>query len=153
MSNTPSRFAPKPVILLSMQQHPSRRGNIGIGLLVLLIVVAIALYVMFGMQGKGTVGAAAQSRATAQTAVFNINTQQLAILISDYRQQHDNKLPKSPADLEAPPSTFTDPWGGQITFEFKEDPIKGTIVTFRSAGKDGKMNTPDDVVASSPLPY
>lgn len=133
--------------------YHNRRGNIGIGLLVLLIVIAIALYVMFGIQGKGTVGAAAQSRATAQAAVFNINTQQLTILISDYRQQHDNKLPKSPADLEAPPATFTDPWGGKITFEFKEDALKGTIVTFRSPGKDGKMGTSDDVVATSPLPY
>lgn len=136
-----------------MERHQSRRGNIGIGLLVLLIVIAIALYVMFGIQGKGTVGTAVQSRATAQAAVFNINTQQLSILISDYRQQHDNKLPKSPADLEAPSGTFADPWGGQITFEFKDDPVKGTIVTFRSPGKDGKPNTPDDVVSTGPLPY
>ncbi len=125
----------------------------GIGLLVLLIVIAIALYVMFGIQGKGTVGAAAQSRATAQAAVFNINTQQLTILISDYRQQHDNKLPKTAAELEAPPGTFKDPWGGEISFEFKEDAVKGTLVTFRSAGKDGQKGTADDVVSTAPLPY
>lgn len=136
-----------------MNLDTHRRGNIGIGLLVLLIVMAIALYLMFGIQGKGTVGAAAQSRATAQAAVFNINTQQLSILISDYRQQHDNKLPKTAEDLEAPPGTFKDPWGGVITFEFKEDPVKGTLVTFRSAGKDGQKGTADDVVSTAPLPY
>jgi hypothetical protein len=56
------------------------------------------------------------------------------------------------AELEAPPGSFNDHWGKEMTFSFSEGPT-GTTVIYRSAGPDGQMNTADDVTANGTLPF
>ncbi|MFZ4574256.1 MAG: hypothetical protein ACOYN0_07645 [Phycisphaerales bacterium] len=129
-----------------------RRGNAAFGLLALLIVVAIVLYLMFGAGGSGSVGAAKQSKAKVAETVYAINASQLSILIAQYRQEHDGKLPKAPADIDSP-GAFNDRWGKEMTFAFQEVPPGKVKATYRSAGPDGEMNTPDDITTTADLPF
>jgi hypothetical protein len=131
---------------------PVRRGNAAFGLLALLIVVGLVLYLMFGAGGTGSVGAAKNSRDKARETVFAINASQLSILIAQYRQEHDGKLPKPPADLDSP-GAFNDRWGKEMTFTFGEGVAGKVTVTYRSAGPDGEMNNADDVTTTGDLPF
>lgn len=140
----------------------SRRGG-AIGIIVLLIAVVIILYLMFGMStgggpggsstgGAGYVGQALNSRQTAKQTAFSINTQQLTILIANYRQQN-NKLPTTVDDLESP-GAFRDQWGNTMSFTCAEDRgSEGVTVTFRSAGPDGEMGNEDDITSTGRLPF
>lgn len=140
----------------------NRRGNAAFGLLALLIVVAIVLYMMFGVSGGGSGGSAGggsgyvgevkKARDTGVELGFAINAQQLSILIAQYRQEHDGKLPTTPADLDSP-GAFNDRWGKEMTFSFAGAQGGSTSVTYRSAGPDGEMNTADDVTSTGVLPF
>jgi hypothetical protein len=139
-----------------------RRGNAAFGLLALLIVVAIVLYMMFGAStggsggassaGNGYVGEVKKARDQGVEIGFAINAQQLSILIAQYRQEHNGKLPQSPADLDSP-GAFNDRWGKEMTFSFSGAQAESTAVTYRSAGPDGEMNTRDDVTSTGVLPF
>jgi preprotein translocase subunit SecG len=138
-----------------------RRGH-GALILVILIAMAIVLYLMFGSSGSGGSGAGgtgnssymgqvSQSRKSGKAVAADISTQQLSILIAQYRQENNNKLPKSPADFDNP-GAFKDPWGGELSFAFFETMGK-TMVTYKSKGPDGEAGTEDDVSKTDALPF
>jgi hypothetical protein len=131
----------------------SRRGNVGL-ILVVLIAMAIILYLMFGTAGGGKsyMGTVASSRQKAKQTVQDINTQQMSTLIAMYRQKN-GKLPKSVEDMEDDAQFFKDPWGGKLTFTFEESKHGGpTTVIYHSNGPDGEPNTEDDVIKRDTLP-
>jgi hypothetical protein len=139
-----------------------RRGN-GALILVVLIALAIVLYLMFGMNtggsggstGKGSgstyMGQVGETRRQGKAAAAEISTQQLSILIAQYRNEN-NRLPKSPADMGDDRGAFRDPWGNEMTFAFEEQRGK-TMVTYRSKGPDGEAGTEDDVSRPDALPF
>ena len=137
-----------------------RHGH-GALILVVLIAMAIILYLMFGSTGSGGsggsggnssyMGQVSQSRKSGKAVAADINTQQLSILIAQYRQENNNKLPASPADFDNPGS-FRDPWGGELSFSFSDSRGK-TTVTYKSKGPDGEAGTEDDVTKTDTLPF
>lgn len=140
-----------------------RRGGAGAGLIGLMVVLLIGLLIYTastgGGGGTGGSGAGGGGNYTQQLGATrkqslevrqDITTGQLVILLAAYRQEN-GRLPKSPADLESP-GAFNDPWGQEMTFSFKEGPA-GTIVTFKSPGRDGQFGTEDDVTRDDVLPY
>jgi hypothetical protein len=140
--------------MATYQYRGARRGS-GAFLLVILLALAIILYLMFG-NGGGSGGSymkqVSNARVNAKQTVQQINTQQLSILIGQYRQEH-GKLPVTAADMEAE-SSFKDPWGGPITFTFET--AKGgagsTRVHYHSNGPDGEPKTEDDQDRTDTLP-
>lgn len=145
---------------------PARGGNVAFGLIALLIVVAIIFFLFFGVGGSsstntggsastgtgGYIGAVGETRKTAKAASFNINTQQIGLLIAQYRDTNKN-LPRTFDDIDAPPSMKVDPWGNPITFTFDEKPGANTIrVIYRSNGPDGKPGTSDDQTVTGEIP-
>jgi hypothetical protein len=130
----------------------ARRGGAAFGLIALLIVVVIGLMIYAAQTGSGgNYGSQmAQTRKQGVEVRNEIVTQQLSILISQYRQEN-NKLPKTPADLDNV-AAFRDPWGKEMTFSFAESNA-GTRVTYHSAGPDGEFNTEDDVKRTDTLQF
>ena len=127
----------------------SRRGNVGL-ILVVLISLAIILYLMFG---TGYAKSVSTSRKQAREVVQTIETQQMSLLIAGYRRDNDGKLPKTADDIEGNGGIFKDPWGGPITFTFEEGKRGGpTKVTYHSNGPDGEAKTADDVSKTDTLP-
>jgi hypothetical protein len=142
----------------------TRRGN-GALILVVLIAMAIMLYLYFGSTGgsggSGTskpgsggttyMGQVQQTRKKGREEATAINTQQLSILIAQYRQENNGKLPKTPADMEGG-AAFNDQWGHEMTFSFETSRDK-TTVKYHSNGPDGEVGTEDDVVRVDVLPF
>lgn len=143
----------------------NRRGH-GALILVVLISIAIVLYLMFGMStgggsggstskggggGSTYMGQVAGTRKQGKETAADISTQQLSILIAQYRSEN-NKLPKTPADLGDSQGAFRDPWGNEMAFSF-EDQRGKTVVKFVSRGPDGEANTEDDVTRTDSLPF
>jgi hypothetical protein len=128
-----------------------RRGH-GALILIVLIAIAIILLLYFGGGNSSYMNQVSSTRKAARNTAQDISTQQLSILIAQYRQEH-NKLPASPADLDND-AAFRDPWGGQITFTFKTPRPGGpTTVTYHSDGPDGQPATEDDVNRTDTLPF
>ncbi len=116
-----------------------------------LLGLALMLYLYFGnMGGTSYMQQVQKSKASAETEVRQISTDQLCILIAMYRDQN-NKLPTTPADIDSP-GAFNDPWGKEMTFTFEKKNAK-TIAKFLSAGRDGEFKTDDDKVYEGTLPY
>ena len=149
-----------------MDRKWSRRGH-GALILVVLIAMAIILYLMFGMStgsssggstskpgsgGSTYVGQVAKTRKQGKATAQDISTQQLTLLITQYRDANNNKLPKGPADLGDDAVHFKDPWGNPMSFSF-EDQRGKTVVTYRSKGPDGEAGTEDDVSKTDTLPF
>jgi hypothetical protein len=144
----------------------TRRGN-GALILVVLITIAIVLYLMFGMNSGGSsggstskpgggsyMGQVAQTRKQGRETANEISTQQLSILIAQYRQEHNGKLPKSPTDFDDGGASFNDQWGHQMSFSFEENKATGkTVVKYHSNGPDGEPGTEDDVTRTDVLPF
>lgn len=143
----------------------SRRGH-GALILVVLISIAIVLYLMFGMSTGGSsggstskgggggstyMGQVAGTRKQGKETAAEISTQQLSILIAQYRNEN-NRLPKSPADMGDEQGAFRDPWGNEMAFSFEDERGK-TKVTYRSKGPDGEAGTEDDVSRTDLLPF
>jgi hypothetical protein len=139
--------------MASYHYSGARRGS-GALILVVLIALAIILYLMFGNGGSGGsyMKQMSNARVNAKRTVQEINTQQLSILIGQYRQEH-GKLPQTAADMEAE-AYFKDPWGGPITFTFESSkgPGGGTRVHYHSNGPDGEAKTEDDQDKVDTLP-
>lgn len=138
-----------------MRQHRfavrARRGN-GILILIILIALAIGLYLMFGnMGGTSYMNEVKKAKVGGETLAREISTDQMNLLIAMYRESN-KKLPKSPADLDAPGGSFNDPWGKEMTFTFEEKGGK-TTVTYLSAGQDGQFKTEDDKKYVGVVPY
>jgi hypothetical protein len=131
-------------------QAASRRGN-GALILMVLIVLAIGAFLMFGnMGGTSYMGQVKQARDNGRNMAREIKTDQMTLLIAMYRQTN-RKLPKVPADLESP-GAFNDSWGKELSFTFEERAGK-TIVRYASAGPDGVGGNADDKVYEDTLPY
>lgn len=130
-----------------------RRGN-GALIILVLLAMAIILFLAFGSGGGGKsyMQTMSTSRKQAKQTVQDINTQQLSILIAQYRQEN-GKLPKSPADLENNAADFHDQWNGPLTFTFQEQKVGPTKVIYHSNGPDGEANTEDDVTKTDTLPF
>jgi hypothetical protein len=140
--------------MATYQYAGARRGS-GAFLLVILLALAIVLYLMFGTGGTGTsyMKQVSNTRANAKKTVQQINTQQLSILIGQYRQEHGS-LPKTAADMEAE-AYFKDPWGGPITFTFETGSGGAGAVTkvhYHSNGPDLEPKTEDDQDRTDTLP-
>ncbi len=131
----------------------ARPGSVGfglVGLLVVLVIILVIYSVQTGGGGKSYPQQIAETKRQSVEVAQQISTQQLTILLAQYRQEN-NKLPKSPADLDNP-GVFRDQWGNEMTFTF-EDRGGVTKVTFRSNGPDGEGGTADDVVRTDTLPF
>ena len=139
---------------MATYQYPGARRGSGAIILVVLIALAIILYLMFGTGGSGGsyMKQVSNARVNAKKTVQEINTQQLSILIGQYRQEH-GKLPQTAADMEAE-SYFKDPWGGPITFTFEtgKGGAAATRVHYHSNGPDGEPKTEDDQDKTDTLP-
>ncbi len=146
----------------------ARRGN-GALILVVLISMAIILYLMFGMSTGGSssggstskpgsggstyMGQVSKTRKQGKETAADINTQQLCVLIAQYRNEN-GKLPKTPADLGDSQTYFKDAWGNEMTFSCEEQKATGKVmVKFKSRGPDGEANTEDDVTRADSLPF
>ncbi|HRQ71808.1 MAG TPA: hypothetical protein PLU35_02140 [Phycisphaerales bacterium] len=131
-----------------------RRGNVGFGLIVLLIVLAIGMIVYFGVGGgsTGLAQQAAKSRDMARDVRTAVNTKQLAMLISQFREENGH-LPSSPAEVGGTRGAFNDQWGTEMRLDFVERPGFNTRVVFVSAGPDGEFGTGDDVRYEEELPF
>jgi hypothetical protein len=124
---------------------------VGFGLIGLLLVMAIVLYLMFGMNG-GTMQQAAKTRDNSRQLVIDINTRDLLTLIANHRVTYD-ELPADMAALEAAPGSFRDPWGTELTFSYEDARAVPVVVIIESAGPDGEFDTEDDVVKREKLPF
>lgn len=135
------------------KSSPHRRGH-GALILSVLIAIAIILILMFGNFGGGSyMKQVSNTRKKGKDTAAEISTQQLTILIAQYRQTN-GKLPANWEELEAPAESYRDPWGQPLTFTCETDKRTGsTKVTFRSIGPDGEANTADDVVRTENLPF
>ncbi len=131
-----------------------RRGNVGFGLIVLLIVLAIGMIIYFGVGGgnTGLAQQAAKSRDTARDVRTAVNTKQLAILIAQYREEN-GRLPASAAEVSGTRGVFNDQWGTEMRLDFVERPGFNTRVVFVSAGADGEFGTGDDARYEEELPF
>ncbi|MCW5776345.1 MAG: hypothetical protein KIS87_07910 [Phycisphaeraceae bacterium] len=138
-----------------MARHTTeRRGNVGFGLIVLLIVLAIGMIIYFGVAGgnTGLVEQAAKSREMARDVRTAVNTKQLAMLIAQHREEN-GRLPSSPAEVGGTRGAFNDQWGTEMRLDFVERPGFNTRVVFVSAGPDGEFGTGDDVRYEEELPF
>jgi hypothetical protein len=127
-----------------------RRGHGGL-ILMVLIVLGIGLYLMFGnMGGTSYAQQIKKTRDNGRETARVIKTDQMSLLIAMYRQAN-NKLPATPADLESP-GAFNDQWGKEMKFTFTERNGK-TIIIYKSAGPDGQEGTADDVEYEDAVPY
>ncbi|MFN0132912.1 MAG: hypothetical protein ACKVW3_10370 [Phycisphaerales bacterium] len=145
---------------------PTRHGHAGM-LIGLLVVVVIILVLMFGdfsssggtskpgSPGGGSyIGQVGQTRKSGREMAFSLNTQQLTTMIAQYKQEHNEQLPKSWADIEGlPKQSYTDQWGNEITFTIEKDARGPGKVTYRSRGPDAEANTSDDIVKVDTLPF
>jgi hypothetical protein len=131
-----------------------RRGHGALILVVLIaLVIILILYFGSGPGGGSYMQQVAQTRKQGKQMARDLQTQQLVILMSQYRQDN-GKLPGSWDDLEAPRESTLDPWGKPMSFSFETDNKTGkTTVTFRSDGPDGEPNTGDEVSKTDTLPF
>ena len=130
----------------------SNRGNAAFGLIALLLVMAIALYLMFGsMGGSSYAGSVNKARKQGQQVSIDMQAQQRLTSVTQY-QLANGELPQTMEDLEAPPKAFLDPWGQQVRFTCEEDVrARKGVLTITSAGPDGEFGTEDDVVVEREL--
>ena len=129
---------------------PRRRGS---GALILVVLVAL-LIILILYFNTGYMTQVSQTRKKGKQLAQDINTQQLTIMISQYRQEN-GKLPKNWEDMEGlSKESYTDPWGKAMTFRCEEDKKSGkTKVMFHSDGPDGDPGTEDDVNRTETLQF
>ena len=133
--------------------RPGRSLGAGIGLVLSLVVMLIAMSMYFGtFGGKSYMQTVAAGRKQAIRTAEDISTQQLNICIAQYKLQH-NRLPQTAEELDVGPALL-DPWKKPMTFSYqtqREGSHESTTVIWRSAGPDGVMNTEDDIVKHDKL--
>jgi hypothetical protein len=151
-----------------MRQSSNRRGH-GALIIMVLLVMGIILSLLFGTGGGGSgsgsttkpgsgsggtsyMGQVSKTRKQGKAMAQDIATQQLTLLITQYREANSNKLPKGPGDMGDDAVYFKDPWGNEMAFSFENQRGK-TLVTYRSKGPDGEANTEDDVSKTDTLPF
>ena len=141
--------------MASTYPHGARPGRIGagIGLLLMMIVILIGMSMYFGaFGGKSYMQTVVASKKHAIDTVQDISTGQLNQCIAIYKM-NNNRLPQTAEELDAGP--LLDPWKRPMTFAYKTEKGEGLEVIYviwRSAGPDGAMNTPDDIVKEDRLP-
>lgn len=131
---------------------PHARGGAGVGIILLLVVLLIGLLIYFVQAGSGGNYARqlSETRRSGVEVKREINTSQLTLLITMFRDQN-NRLPKDAEEMDAA-AAFRDEWGNPITFTFRPSP-GGTTVTYHSNGPDGEPNTGDDLTRDDRLAY
>jgi Na+-transporting methylmalonyl-CoA/oxaloacetate decarboxylase gamma subunit len=133
--------------------RPGRSLGAGIGLVLSLVVMLIVMAMYFGtFGGKSYMQNVASARKQAIQTVQDINTQQLNTCIAAFKIQH-NRLPQTAEELDVGPALL-DPWKKPMTFSYqthREGAHESTTVIWRSAGPDGVMDTPDDIVKHDKL--
>lgn len=133
---------------------PSRRGFSAGLLLVLLVAVAIGLILLFGgFGGKSHVQQAVQTKKQGESVSIGVQAQQLAILVAEYRMNHDGKAPANYQDLGVQSSSFLDPWGRPLRFRMDGPPREARSLIVISDGPDGQPDSEDDVSAAVPLQF
>lgn len=131
---------------------PPRRGFSGLGILVILIVIAIVLFMYFGGQ-KSYVQTVVQAQKQSKEMSLEIQAQQLAILVAEYRMSHNDAAPKTFYDMNADPESFKDQWGAAVRFRVDATgPGRPPMLIVISNGPDGAPDTQDDVTTAAPLP-
>lgn len=131
-------------------QRPAFAGFALIGILVVLVIILI---IYFGNGGGGSyAGQMSQARKQGRELSLELNTRQLTLLIATFRQTN-GRSPKTWEELEAPASSYADPWGAPLTFTIEEERGGGRArVLYRSSGLDGQPGTEDDITKSDDLP-
>lgn len=134
----------------SLTNH--RRGFSGLGILVVLIVLAIVLFMYFGGQ-KSYVQTVVQAKKQSEGMNMDIQAQQLAILVAEYRMSHNEQSPKTYYDMNADPASFHDRWGAPMRFKVEPtSPGRPPMLIVISNGPDGQPDTDDDITTSAALP-
>jgi len=124
------------------------RGFSAFSLIGLLLVVAIILYMMFGRAGGGKsyMQTVVETKKEGESLAIGIQAQQLAVLIADYRMNHDGKVPSSYQDMGADAASFKDQWGNPLRFRFDAVVPRGARdFLVISNGPDGQPETSDDI--------
>jgi hypothetical protein len=137
-----------PHTLRSRRLH--RSGSAAFGLIGLLIVVAIILYLMFGVGGKGYMQGVQKTRESGKQLGQEINTRSLVDTIVAH-QVATGELPADVEELEAG-AAFMDSWGTQLRFEYEDERATPIVVIITSAGPDREFGTDDDIVVRERLP-
>jgi hypothetical protein len=131
-----------------------RRGGAAFSLIGILLVMAIVLWLMFGANsgGKTYMETVRDTKKQGDETAVTIQTQQLALLLTMYRDNNNGKLPKTVEDLGEDAAAFNDPWGRPLRFELPPGPERDArSVTVISDGKDGVAGTEDDIRATVAL--
>lgn len=129
-----------------------RRGFSGLGILVVLIVLAIVLFMYFGGQ-KSYVQTVVEAKKQSEGMNLEIQAQQLGILVADYRMNHNDAAPKTYSDMGADSASFLDKWGAPL--RFRVDPTSAgrpPLLIVISNGPDGQPDTEDDITTAAALP-
>ena len=114
--------------------------------LIELMVVIVILGGLIGLVGLNVIG----SRRSADDRIAETQLSHFADAVQSFRLEA-RRLPAALADLtvrtERRPEPYlvsipTDPWGN--AYEYR--PEGSTSFTLRSAGEDGALDTPDDIV-------
>jgi type II secretory pathway pseudopilin PulG len=136
-----------------MLRNQSPRAFGAFGLIAILVVLVIVLLLYFGNAGNGSYSQQlSQTRKQGRNLAFQINAQQLTLLIATYKQ-NNGRLPRTWEEMEAPPASYTDAWGKPLTFTIEENRRTGrTTITYRSSGPDEEPGTDDDIVTTDDLP-
>ena len=139
-----------PSVVVRGLADPRRRGS---GALILVVLVAL-LIILILYFNTGYTQQVSQTRKKGKQLAQDINTQQLTIMISQYRQEN-GKLPKTWADMEGlSRESYLDPWGKEMTFKCEEDKRSGkTTVIFHSDGPDGEPGNEDDINRKETLQF
>lgn len=137
-----------------MAKHTARWDRRGAGALILVVLIALAIILVLYFAGGNSsyMSQVANTRRQGRQMATDLATNQLTILIAQYRQEQ-GKLPQSPSDFEDHAAAFKDPWGGPITFTFEESRGGPTKVVYSSPGPDGETGTSDDVTKTETLPF
>ncbi|MDX2114863.1 MAG: type II secretion system protein [Planctomycetota bacterium] len=135
--------------MLTQRFDPRCSGVSAFSLLGILVVAAIVLALMFGSFGgnKSYVEQVQQTKKDGESMSIAIQAQQLAVLVTDFRLNNENKTPTSFADLKTDAASFTDKWGNPLRFRLEgPSPREARTLIVTSDGPDGAADTADDIV-------
>jgi len=132
---------------------PWRRGGVGGGLILMLLMgVALILVLMFGnLGGKSYMQNVAGAKQKGNETGVDVLAYSLVQMITAVRASDPGAVPTTFDALGVSESTFIDPWGEPIRWEF-DDETRPKNVTVISNGQDGQPGTEDDVRVEKPLP-
>lgn len=139
--------------MTTREPRPRCAGFSGVFLLVILLGVGVMLILMFGnLGGPSYVQNVVTAKKRGESLSIGIQARQLAILIADYRMNHDGRVPSTYQEMGADPSSFLDQWHRPLRFRFEGTNTRDAReVLVISDGPDEKPDTPDDIIERVPL--